>query len=76
MAMQTKNSTENTSESRKQQYCFGMEEHQYHNLTGTRRQFVKIQSIYTKKFKMWDNELTLFVRQKNLECKNYFPTKP
>jgi hypothetical protein len=48
MAMQMKDSTETTRNSKNQQYCFGMEEHQNHNLTGSRRQFVKIRSIYTK----------------------------
>jgi len=30
------NSTETTRNPRKRKYCFGMEEHQNHNLTGSR----------------------------------------
>jgi len=48
MVMYTKNSTETTINFRNQQYFFGMEKHQTHSLTGSRRQFVKIRSIYTK----------------------------
>jgi len=48
MAVPTKNSRETTRNYRKQQYCVGMEEHQNHNLTGSRRNFGKIQTIYTK----------------------------
>jgi len=76
MAIQTKNSTATTRNSRNQQYCFGMGEHQSHNLTGSKRQFVKIRNIYTKeKRKIWDDEIKLFVQQNNLACKNYLPTK-
>jgi hypothetical protein len=48
MAVQTKNLTETIRNSRKQRHCFGMEKHQNHNVTGTRRQFAKIQSKYIK----------------------------
>ena len=47
-AIKTKNLTETTRHSRKEQFCYGMEEHQNHNLTGTTRKFGEIQSIYTK----------------------------
>jgi len=46
--MQTKNSTETTRNSRKQQYFFVMEEHQNRNLRGSRRKFGETQNIYTK----------------------------
>jgi hypothetical protein len=48
MATQTKNSTETTRTPRKQQHCFGMQEHQNHNLTGSRQKFGEIKSTYTK----------------------------
>jgi hypothetical protein len=48
----TKNSTRATINSRKQQYCFGIEEHQNYKLTGSRRTFRNIQTIYTKGKKM------------------------
>jgi hypothetical protein len=48
----TKNSTETTRNSRKQQYCCRMEEHQNHNLTGSKQKFGKIQSIYKKEKKI------------------------
>jgi hypothetical protein len=39
MAMQTKNSIETARNYRKQQHCFGVEKHQNHNVTGSRRNF-------------------------------------
>jgi len=42
MAIQIKNSTETTRHFRVYGCCFGMEEHQNHNLTGSRRKSGKI----------------------------------
>jgi hypothetical protein len=65
MAIQTKNSTETTRNSRRQQYCCRMEEHQNHNLTGSKRKFGKIQSIYKKeKIKNTRDEIKLIVLRK------------
>jgi len=47
MTIQT-NSTEPARNSRNQPYFFGMKKHQNHNPKGSRRNFGKIQSIYTK----------------------------
>jgi hypothetical protein len=49
MAIQTKNLTEIIRNSKKQQYSFGIKEHQNHNLTGRRQKSGKIQSIKKKK---------------------------
>jgi len=48
MAILTKNSKQNKRTSRKQQYCFGMQEHHEHNFTGSRRKFGEIKSFGTK----------------------------
>jgi len=48
MAIRAKNSTETTRTLRKQQYCFGMQEYQEHNQTGSRRKCGEIKSIHTK----------------------------
>jgi len=42
------NSTEPARNSRNQPYCFGTKKHRNHNPTGSRRNFGKIQNIYTK----------------------------
>jgi len=39
MAIQTKNLTETAGNYRKQQHCFGMEKHQNHIVTSSRRNF-------------------------------------
>jgi hypothetical protein len=77
MVVPTKNSRETTRNYRKQQYCVGMQKHQNHNHTGSRRKFGKIQSIYTteKKLKIWDDEMKLIVQQKNLAYKRYLQAK-
>ena len=76
MAIQTKNSTETTRNSRKQQYCVGMKERQNHNLKGSRRKFGKKEIIYIKeKLKVWDNKIKLIVQQKNLTYKKCLQTK-
>jgi hypothetical protein len=43
-----------------------MKKHQTHNLTSSRRNFGKIQSMYTKeKLKIWDDEIKLTAQQNN-----------
>ena len=59
-AIQTKNLTETTRNSRKEQFCYGIEEHQNHKLTDRRRKFGELQSIYKKekiKTMGWWNEI-------------------
>jgi len=76
-AIQTKNLTKTTRNSRKEQFCYGMEAHQNHNLTGRRRKSGELQSIYTKekKLKLWDDEMKLIVKEKKLATKKYLQTK-
>jgi hypothetical protein len=67
-AIQTKNLTITTRNSRKVLFCYGIEEHQNHNLTGRRRRSWDTQSIYThtKKLKLWDDEIKLIVQEKKI----------
>ena len=46
---------------RKHKYCFGMEGHKNHNLTGSRQKFGK--NLHTKILKNQDDVLKLIVRQ-------------
>ena len=56
MAIKTKNSTETTRNSRKQQYFFGVEEHQNDILTGSRWKFGKTHNNKHKFKNLQDQE--------------------
>jgi hypothetical protein len=53
-----------------------MEEHQNHNLKGSKQKSGKIQSIYKEeKIKNMGDEIKLIVQEKNLAYKNYHQTE-
>ena len=76
MPIQTKNSIETASNSKKYKHCLGMKQHHNQNLTGCRQNCGKIQSIYaTEELKIWYDEIKLLVEQKNSAYKKYLLTK-
>jgi hypothetical protein len=75
MSIQTKISTETTINFRKQQYCFGVDEHQNHNLKAGNEVCEDTKHLRKKKKKIWYDEIKLIVQQKNFTQKKYLQTK-